>query len=244
MPPEIQEASPNKKLLIQFGVFLLIIGGLVTLGQFVPVLEVLSNLQKAVESHGWRAGLVYPFVFAGCNLLLLPGGVVSMGAGFFFGLWWGFLIVVTGNLISAAAAFFIARKLGRARLERFMERYESLRNLDHLINRHGWKIIVLTQLNPLFPVSLLVYLYGLSRISFGSCLLWVNVGRLPGMFLYVYLGTLGQLGLNLLQTSRSPTRSEALLWGGGLAVALVTTLLLAHLSWKMWREASAMNSQD
>ena len=70
--------------------------------------------------------------------------------------------------------------------------------------REGWKIIFLSQLNPLFPTSLLNYLYGLTAIRFRTCILWVAIGQAPGLFLYAYVGTLGQLGLNLVRGKSHP----------------------------------------
>jgi uncharacterized membrane protein YdjX (TVP38/TMEM64 family) len=51
---------------------------------------------------------------------------------------------------------------------------------------------------------------------------WTSVGRAPGIFLYVYLGTLGQLGLNLARGKSHPRLIEYWTWGG----AFVTTALL------------------
>jgi len=65
--------------------------------------------------------------------------------------------------------------------------------LEPAVAREGWKIILLSQLHPLFPTSLLNYLYGLTRIRFRTCMLWVAIGQAPGLFLYAYVGTLGQL---------------------------------------------------
>ena len=58
-----------------------------------------------IQQLGFWSGIVYPITYALCNLLLLPGGVLSMGGGFFFGLWWGFFLVLAGNLLGAALAF-------------------------------------------------------------------------------------------------------------------------------------------
>jgi uncharacterized membrane protein YdjX (TVP38/TMEM64 family) len=59
------------------------------------------------------------------------------------------------------------------------------------------ELILLSQLHPLFPTSLMNYLYGLARIRLRTCLLWIAVGQAPGLFLYAYLGGLGQLGLRI-----------------------------------------------
>ena len=38
------------------------------------------------------------------------------------------------------------------------------------MERDGWKLILLSQLHPLFPSSLMNYLYGLTKIRFRTCM--------------------------------------------------------------------------
>lgn len=201
--------------------------------RFSPVVDLVSNLQQRVVHWGVWSAVAYPLLFALCNLLLLPGGIICVGSGFLFGLWWGFALVLIGNTIAAAIAFAISRSIGQKWLSRIIKRHLVLKNLEPAVEREGWKIILLSQLHPLFPTSLLNYFYGLTRIRFGTFLAFATLGRIPGLFLYVYLGTLGQFGVKMAQGSSHPRVAEYWIWGGAF---LFTTLLLLILS-KMAREA-------
>ena len=97
-----------------------------------------------------------------------------------------------------------------------------LRALEPAVERESWKIILLSQLHPLFPTSLLNYLYGLTRIRFSVYMFWASIGRVPGLFLYVYMGTLGQLAVRVMRGKSYPRMIEYWIWGG----AFVTTALL------------------
>ena len=90
------------------------------------------------------------------------------------------------------------------------------------MEREIWKIILLSQLHPLFPTSLLNYFYGITRIPFRSYMLWASIGRAPGLFLYVYAGTLGQFAVRIMRGKSYPRMIEYWIWGG----AFVTTALL------------------
>ena len=182
-------------------------------------------------------GVLYPLLSAACNVLLLPGGVLAIGSGLFFGLWWGFLLNVTGNVLGAAISFLLARKLGRGWVARKFLRHRKWATLDEAIARDGWKIIFLSQVHPLFPSSLLNYLYGVTRIRFGVCLLWVALGQAPGLFLYAYLGTLAQFGIKVARGQSHPAPFEYALWTGGLALSLLVTGLLARLALRLLAEA-------
>jgi uncharacterized membrane protein YdjX (TVP38/TMEM64 family) len=112
-----------------------------------------------------------------------------------------------------------------------------LEALEPAVEREGWKIILFSQLHPLFPSSLLNYLYGLTAIRFRTCILWVAVGQAPGLFLYAYIGTLGQLGLNLLRGKSHPRLVEYWVWGGGLLLSVAILVLLGRISLRLLQEA-------
>ncbi len=204
-----------------------------------PIAEWIGWAQKRIAEMGTMGGVLYPVLFAGCNVLLLPGGVIAMGSGLFFGLWWGTALNVIGTVIGAAVAFGISRKLGRSWLEQRLLRHEKWAALDHAIAREGWKIILLSQIHPLFPTSLLNYLYGVTRIRFSTCLLWIAIGQTPGLFLYAYLGTLAQLGLRLWRGQTDPYPHEYVIWIGGLVLTAVATTLLGRLALRLLAEAEA-----
>ena len=182
----------------------------------------------------WSA-ICYPILYACCNVLLLPGGILSIGGGFFFGLWWGFLIVLIGNVAGAAISFLIGRTIGRHWLQRRLERSKSLHALEPAVEREGWKLILLSQLHPLFPSSLMNYLYGLTKIRFRTCMIWIAIGQAPGLFLYAYLGTLGQLGLRLARGQTHPRMYEYWVWGGGLLISLAILVLMGRIALRVLR---------
>jgi uncharacterized membrane protein YdjX (TVP38/TMEM64 family) len=198
-----------------------------------PVIDWLAEIQQHVMRMGAWSAICYPLLYASCNVLLLPGGVLSIGGGFFFGLWWGFLIVLVGNVSGAAISFWISRSIGRRWLHHRMLRSPRLRALEPAVRREGWKIILLSQLHPLFPTSLLNYLYGLTPIRFRTCMLWVAIGQAPGVFLYVYLGTLGQLGLNLFRGKTHPRIFEYVIWGGGLATLILVLSMMGRMALRL-----------
>src|SRR6266446_1108962 len=192
------------------------------LSHFFPVVDFIEALQQRVMSLGAWAGICYPLLFAACNVLLLPGGILAVGGGFFFGLWWGFLIVFVGNVVGTAISFALSRSIAKRWFQQKLSGNPTLRALGPAVERESWKIILLSQLHPLFPTSLLNYFYGLTRIRFGSYMLWASIGRIPGIFLYAYVGTLGQFAVRIMRGQNYPRMIEYWIWGG----AFVTTALL------------------
>jgi uncharacterized membrane protein YdjX (TVP38/TMEM64 family) len=230
-------AQAQRAIIWQLGGLLIVAITLFVLRRLFPLIDILADVQQHVMRWGVWSAIWYPFLYACCNVLLLPGGVLSVGAGFFFGLWWGFAIALLGNVGGAAISFFISRSLGRQWLRRRLSRNRTFVALEPAIDREGWKIILLSQLHPLFPTSLLNYLYGLTRIRFRTCMLWVAIGQAPGLFLYSYLGTLGQLGLNLARGKSHPRTIEYWIWLGGFAIAGIILIFLGNIALRVLKGA-------
>ena len=234
----------RRALVIQLGALLLITVAVAALSRFFPLADWLAAIQQRVMHWGAWGAICYPLLYACCNVLLLPGGVLSLGGGFFFGLWWGFLIVLLGNMIGAAISFFISRWIGERWLHPRLMRNPTIGALAPAVEREAWKIILLSQLHPLFPSSLMNYLYGLTTIRFRTCMLWVAIGQAPGLFLYAYLGTLGQLGLNLVRGKSHPRSVEYLFWGGGLLLSVAILILLGRIALRLLQEAEKAAQRD
>jgi uncharacterized membrane protein YdjX (TVP38/TMEM64 family) len=211
---------------MQLGGVALGIALLVLLSRFLPIVVLIGRAEQAVMHWGTWSVVGYPLLFALCNILLLPGGLLSVGGGFFFGLWRGFLIVLVGNTIAAAVSFALSRWAARHWFDHRFAQSRTLRFLQPAVVREGWKIVALSQLHPMFPTSLLNYFYGLTRIRFATYILWTSAGRAPGLFLYVYLGTLGKVGLNLARGDYHPKIAEYGVWVGAFALAVLLVIVL------------------
>src|SRR5919198_1136783 len=222
----------------QVGALVIAIALATVLSRFLPIVSFVEASQQRVMSWGAWGAVCYPLLFAACNILLLPGGVLAVGGGFFFGLWWGFLIVLVGNLVATAISFALSRWIARRWFQRKLSANPTLRALSPAVERESWKIILLSQLHPLFPTSLLNYFYGLTRIRFRTYMLWASIGRMPGLFFYAYVGTLGQLAVRIMRGKSYPRAVEYWIWGG----AFITTVLLLLVLGRVAREAIQTSS--
>ena len=234
--------KPAKAVAYQFVSFAVVAGVLLIVSRLYPLDTLFRKLDGFVASHQPWSTLCYPLVHATCNMLLLPGGVLVIGSGFLFGLWQGFFMALTGHLLAAAGSFWISRTFGRRFIERHLASRPQWRELDAAIEREGWKIVALSQASPLFPTSLFNYCYGLTRLRFWPCMGWIALGWSPGMFLYAYLGRMGHFGWQAWRSGAHPSRVQASLWIGGLAVSLVVTVLLTQLALRLLRETRAKST--
>ncbi len=196
--------------------------GLFLAWRLLPVEDWLTDFQDWISALGPLGGVLYGLAYIAAALLFVPGAILTLGAGFIFGLGWGLVIVSLASTTTAALAFLIARYAARERVEKLARKNEKFAAVDKAIGRNGWKVVGLLRLSPLIPFSLSNYLYGLTSVRFLPYLAASWVGMLPGSLLYVYLGAAGKSVGE--RGERSPWE-WALLGAGLLATAAVAVLL-------------------
>lgn len=160
----------------------------------VPLNQGLQVFNQWISSLGPAGVLVYALVYAVAAVLFFPGSVLTLGAGFVFGLFWGTVAVSLGSTLGAALAFLMARYVARKRISAWAKRHEKFEAIDQAVGREGWKIVALLRLSPLIPFSISNYLYGLTAVAFWPYVLASWVAMLPGTLLYVYFGVAGKAG--------------------------------------------------
>jgi uncharacterized membrane protein YdjX (TVP38/TMEM64 family) len=157
--------------------------------RFLPVQQWLRNFNDSVGQMGVAGIFIFIAVYAVATVLLAPGSVLTIGAGFAFGLWKGFLAVSAGATLGASLAFLVARFIARNKIESVAQRHEKFRKIDNAIGKQGARLIFLLRLSPVIPFNLSNYFYGLTAVRFWPYALASWIGMMPGTFLYVYIGT-------------------------------------------------------
>jgi len=160
--------------------------------RFLPVQQWLRSFNDWVGQMGAAGVFVFILVYAVATVLMAPGSILTIGAGFAFGLWKGFLAVSAGATVGASLAFLVARFTVRDKIEGIAKRNEKFREIDAAIGKQGAKLIFLLRLSPVIPFNLSNYFYGLTAVRFWPYVLASWIGMIPGTFLYVYIGTAGK----------------------------------------------------
>lgn len=180
----------------------------------VPFLEWL-------ESQGAWAPLIFILVDALVVVLVLPGVLLTLGAGFMFGIGYGGAYVVIATTLGATVAFVIARRfLATTKLARYCLRNPRFLPITNLSQRRGWGVVLLTRLIPFFPFKLSNYFFGLAGFSLRDFCVGTFWGIMPITFFNVYLGSLAA-DLTMLRSQRlERTPLQWLLYGLGFLVVI------------------------
>src|SRR5438132_4448278 len=133
--------------------------------KFLPVREWLTSFNNWVGQMGAAGISIFVVVYAVATVLLAPGSVLTIGAGFAFGLWKGFLAVSAGATLGASLAFLVARFIARDKIESIAKRNEKFHKIDNAVGQQGAKLIFLLRLSPVIPFNLSNYFYGLTSVK-------------------------------------------------------------------------------
>src|SRR6266699_1172193 len=189
-----------------------------------------QDLLKAALDWIGKLGPWGPVIFVGlyvvATVLFVPGSVLTLGAGAVFGVVLGSVCVSISATLGATAAFLVGRYLARDIIARKIEKHERFAAIDRAVAAEGWKIVFLTRLSPVFPFTLLNYAFGLTRVKLSHYILASWLGMIPGTVMYVYLGSLGNVGAG----HRQRTTGEWVLYGVGLLATVSVTVFVTRLA--------------
>jgi uncharacterized membrane protein YdjX (TVP38/TMEM64 family) len=210
--------------------WLLAIAGILILARSLNVQVYLRAALERIQDLGPWGAVLFALLYTLAAVLLLPGVILTLGAGAVFGVIKGSILVSVSATIGATAAFFVGRYFARSWVTKRIEANPRFKAIDDAVAREGWKIVGLTRLSPAFPFNLLNYAFGVTRVSPRDYILASWIGMMPGTVMYVYIGSLaGDLAtLGVGQQARSP--AEWALSVVGLLATVAVTVYVTRLA--------------
>ncbi len=158
----------------------------------LPVAEWLTLGITWVETHPTLAWIAYVATYIVATVLVIPASILTLAAGFVFGLPLGVVLVSIGSVLGASAAFLVGRFFARDWVAKRIASLPRFRALDQATRHEGFVIVFLTRLSPLFPFNLINYGLALTSVRFRDYFLASWIGMLPATILYVYIGSVAK----------------------------------------------------
>ena len=190
----------------------------------------------AVQFVAWIRGAgawgvaAYAGVYIAAAILLLPGSLLTAGAGLAYGPFWGTLLVSPVSVTAATLAFLLGRTSLRGWIARRTSADPRFAAVDAAVAQSGFRIVLLLRLSPVFPFNVLNYALGLTAVRLRDFVLASFVGMLPGTFLFVYLGSLvGDVAALGTGSSEGGGARQALT-GSGLVTTVVVTVYITRIA--------------
>ena len=188
---------------------ILILIGLVATALFlftqIDIRELIVSGAQWIKDLGWKGMFLYGSFYFLLGVFSLPASLITISAGFLFGFLPGILIANLGSTLGAAAMFILGRFLFRDFVERQVEKSGFLKNFDTLMEKRGFKIVVLARLAIFMPYGILNYAFSATKIPLRTFILGSMIGMLPGSILYILIGTSIENLSDLLVLSNKPS---------------------------------------
>ena len=197
---------------------------------FLPVKEFIVSFLDWAKANGPLGGAIFALLYIPACLLFIPGSLLSLGAGFAFGVVWGTIAVSVGSTLGATAAFFAGRTLARDMIARRVAASPRFAAIDRAVAAGGFKSVLLTRLSPIFPFNLLNYAFGLTQVRARDYILASWIGMLPGTLMYVYLGSAMKNLADLAAGRIEGGAAQKILFFVGLAATVLVALYVTRLA--------------
>ena len=216
----------------KFLIWIPIIAGIIAAIFLLPVKHWLIIILEWSQGLGVWGPFIVAFFYAIGTILFLPGSFLTMSTGFLFKVVLGTITVSVGSTIGACATFFISRSFGRKWIVSKFSKSKKFRAIDRAVEKHAFKIVLLTRLSPACPFNILNYSFGLTKVPFWKYALGSWIGMIPNTIMYTYLGSglrsLTQVAAGNME--KSPTQ-RVFFWFG-LIITIITTAFITKLAHK------------
>jgi uncharacterized membrane protein YdjX (TVP38/TMEM64 family) len=196
----------------------------------LPIVEWAGLLVDWMRGAGATGAAAFAVVYVVAAVLMVPGSVLTAGAGLAYGPWWGIALVSPVSVLAATVAFILGRTAARGWIAKRTDADPRFRAVDAAIGRHGFKIVTLLRLSPVFPFNVLNYALGLTGVRLRDYVLGSFIGMLPGTFLYIYIGSLvGDLAA-LTHGDATASAARQALSLIGLAATVIVTVYVTRVA--------------
>jgi uncharacterized membrane protein YdjX (TVP38/TMEM64 family) len=230
--------GPNQKSSSIRLALIALAGGAIVAGLLLlPIKQYLLAALEWTQGLGaWGPIFVALFYIVAC-VFLLPGSVLTLGAGFLFGVPVGLLSAWIGATLGACVAFLVGRTLARDWVARKVSGNPKFAAVDEAVGKEGFKIVLLLRLSPVFPFNFLNYALGLTKVSFGEYALASLIGMLPGGLMYVYFGSAARSLADVAAGKVEGGWAGQVFFWAGLSATVIVAGFVARVARKSLKEA-------
>ena len=225
-------SSAKRTKIVKIVLAVLVLAALIAAANSFDLQQIFRDTLAWISGLGVIAPVIFIAIYILACVLLLPGSILTLGAGIVFGVVKGSIVVSIASTLGAACAFLVGRYFARGWVSEKIAGNEKFKAIDEAVAHEGWKIVLLTRLSPVFPFNLLNYAYGLTKVSLGHYFLASWVGMIPGTILYVYIGSLAGDLASIGTGVRTRTTGEWILYGVGLLATVAVTVFVTRIAKK------------
>lgn len=194
----------------------------------LPVAAWAVDLVTWIQAAGAAGIAVFAAAYVLATVGMLPGAVLTLGAGFVYGPVGGALLVSPVSVAAATCAFLLGRTAARGWVADRLAAFPHFGAVDRAVESAGFKIVLLLRLSPLFPFTVLNYALGVTRVRLRDYVVASWLGMMPGTILYVYLGSLITSASELARGGAGQGSATTWIYWVGLAASVAVAVVVTR----------------
>jgi len=235
----------SRATIIRLSALLTLVIVLVVLAATLPVKQLVNSFLVEVEELGPVGPIVFIIIYCLCNILFIPGTILNLASGYIFGLGPGFAYVWIGASLGSTCCFFLGKLFFRYWATFFNSNFKLAAALTAAVNNNAIKIILLLRLSPIMPYMVLNYSMGIIEgLAFWRYLVPTVFGMIPGVLLYVYIGSVARDLTQIVDGSATDSTIQAVLLFGGLIFTVISVGLISYFAAREIKKELAKNNDD
>jgi len=147
----------------------------------------LRLIKDYIKSYGNGSIAVFLVISALRPLaVFIPITFITLISGSIYGPVYGFLLAMVSIIISSNVAFLISRHLGKSFIEKLIKKRVEKINLR--VEKSGFKIIFFMRISGVFPLDILSYAAGLTKVKYRDFMLATILGSMIETFSVAFMG--------------------------------------------------------
>jgi len=210
----------------------------------LPLASWVASSAAWAQQHQLAAAALFVVIYVLAAVVLVPCAILTLAAGFLFGLPLGIALTSVGSVLGAAGAFVVGRFWAHDWVAQRIDRWPRFHALITATHTDGFVLVLLARLSPVIPYVLLNYAFSVTAVRFRAYILATAIGMLPAIVLYVYAGTLAKNFAELTAAERAPSWAVDSVLALGFVATVALTWLIARRASRVLRERLELESPD
>jgi len=201
-----------------------------------------------MDSHPIQGSFAFVALYALCSVLLIPGSILTLGAGFVYCAMFGqlvgvvlaALVVWVGASAGATLAFLNGRYLLRGVVTHYTAQSAKFAMIDQVVGINGFKVTFLLRLSPITPYNVFNYFMGLTSVSVKHYVM-AHFGMIPDALVYCFIG--GSIA-SITKLSSVGFASDPVLLVGTITGTVVSIAGIVWISFTAKKEFEKMAAES
>ena len=199
--------------------------GLALTWTLLPAREWLQVAIERIDRLGVWGIAVYFLLYYCLASVTFPTTPLNVGAGLIFHFAVGFFVAWLAGGLASMTAFLFCRYVAKTWARKQLADFPQCARVVEAVERQGFKLVLLTRLNPFIPASIKNFGFAVTAVPFWKYATGTFLGQFPLVLAHVYLGWAGNS--TILAGDDESAMSTTLICIG----IIVSIVMLALVNW-------------